>query len=99
MNLISAHAIAGFMNSFIRETEWDMSNYRTWLAAQKPKFVIPWLIPIVPQGGSELKSVIDAMRDGNEGILFDQGEEHDASIGNLKDTACVTGESQGSITA
>ena len=48
MNLLAAHAIAEFMNSFIRETEWDMSNYRTWLAAGKPKFVVPWLIPLVP---------------------------------------------------
>ncbi len=99
MNLISAHAIAGFMNSFIRETEWDMSNYRTWLAAQKPKFVIPWLIPLVPQGGSELKSVLDAMRDGNEGILFDLGEDHDASNGNPKDSACVIVKSKGLLTA
>ena len=36
--LISAHVIAEFMSSFIRETEWDMSNYRTWLAASKAPF-------------------------------------------------------------
>ncbi len=99
MNLISAHAIAGFMNSFIRETEWDMSNYRTWLAAQKPKFVIPWLIPLVPQGGSELKSALDALNDGNEGILFDLGEEHDATKGAPKDSACVIVKSKGILSA
>lgn len=100
MNLVAAHAIAGFMSSFIRETEWDMSNYRTWLAAARPKFVIPWLIPIVPQGTPELKSIQQALRDGNEGLLFDMGEEEEGSIKpGPKDSACILVKTKGLLTA
>jgi tubulin gamma len=36
MNLIAANAMSMFVASFARETEWDMSNYRTWLATKRP---------------------------------------------------------------
>ncbi len=48
MNLIAANAISMFISSFARETEWDMSNYRTWLATKRPKFAVPWAIPVLP---------------------------------------------------
>jgi tubulin gamma len=97
-NLLAAHVIAEFMNSFIRETEWDMSNYRTWLAAGKPKFVIPWLIPLVPKGGPELKSIEQAINEGNEGILFDLGEDESIQPGKI-DSACVLIKTKGTLTA
>jgi Tubulin/FtsZ family, GTPase domain len=93
-NLLAAHVIAEFMDSFIRETEWDMSNYRTWLAASKPKFVIPWLMPLVPKGGSDLKAIEQAVSEGNEGILFDLEQEGELEKGKT-DSACVLVKSSG----
>lgn len=96
-NLLAAHAIAEFMDSFIRETEWDMSNYRTWLAASKPKFVVPWLIPLVPEGGPSLRTIEQAMKEGNEGILFDLDSEGEIPKGQT-DSACVLVKTKGSLT-
>ncbi len=95
-NLLAAHAIAEFMDSFIRETEWDMSNYRTWLAASKPKFVVPWLIPLVPKGGPNLSSIENALYEGNDGILFDVGEDGGGEPGKT-DSACVLVKTRGSL--
>jgi len=90
MNMIAAHAVAAFLSSFTRETEWDMSNYRTWLAASKPKFVIPWLIPLVPEHGSEIKNIQEALKKGEDGVLFDLGELEGRQIkAGKKDSACV----------
>jgi hypothetical protein len=97
VNLIAAHVIAEFMNSFIRETEWDMSNYRTWLAASKPRFVIPWLIPIVPQGDSKIESIQKQLSEGNEGVLFDLGEDEGKLEAGPKDSACVLVKAKGTL--
>jgi hypothetical protein len=99
MNLLAAHAIAEFMNSFIRETEWDMSNFRTWLAAGKPKFVVPWLIPLVPRGGSTMDSIEQNIRDGNQGILFDVAPEGEKVEPGPRDSACIIVKTKGSVTA
>ncbi len=97
-NLLAAHVIAEFMDSFIRETEWDMSNYRTWLAASKPKFVVPWLIPLAPKGGSDVKSIEAAMDEGNDGVLFDLEQEGEVEKGKT-DSACVLIKAAGSVGA
>jgi hypothetical protein len=97
VNMIAAHVIAEFMNSFIRETEWDMSNYRTWLAASKPRFVIPWLIPIVPQGDSKVQSIQKQLGEGNEGVLFDLGEDEGKLEAGPKDSACVLVKAKGTL--
>jgi hypothetical protein len=99
MNLLAAHAIADFMASFIRETEWDMSNYRTWLAAGRPRFVVPWLIPLVPEGGPTIASIERAYRDGNQGILFDLSEQEARPEAAPTDSACVLVKTKGSLTA
>lgn len=99
MNLLAAHAIAEFMASFIRETEWDMSNYRTWLAAGKPRFVVPWLIPLIPQGGPTINSIERALKDGNQGILFDLGEDEGKIETAQTDSACVLIKTKGTLTA
>ncbi len=99
VNLIAAHVIAEFMSTFIRETEWDMSNYRTWLAASKPKFVVPWLMPIVPQGGPTLKSLEEQLKQGNEGVLFDLGEEEGQLKPGPRDSACVLVKIKGTLGA
>ncbi len=99
MNLLAAHAIAEFMNSFIRETEWDMSNFRTWLAAGKPKFVIPWLIPLVPRGGPTMDSIEQNISQGNQGILFDVAPEGEKVEAGPRDSACIILKTKGSITA
>ncbi len=99
LNLLAAHAIAEFMSSFIRETEWDMSNYRTWLAAGKPKFVVPWLIPLVPQGGPDMKSLQNALKQSNQGILLDLGEEEGDFKSGPRDSACVLIKTKGTLTA
>ena len=99
VNLISAHVIAEFMSSFIRETEWDMSNYRTWLAASKPRFVIPWLMPIVPQGDSSFQTIQKQMSEGNEGVLFDLEEDGGKPEIGPKDSACVLVKAKGTLEA
>ena len=99
VNLISAHVIAEFMSSFIRETEWDMSNYRTWLAASKPRFVVPWLMPIYPQGDSSFQTIRDQVSAGNEGVLFDLGEDEGKVEPGPKDSACVLVKTKGNVEA
>jgi tubulin gamma len=99
MNLLAAHAIAEFMNSFIRETEWDMSNYRTWLAAGHPKFVVPWLINLVPRGGSKVDAIQKAMKDGNQGILMDLGTEEGNFEAGPTDSAAVVVKIRGNLEA
>ncbi len=99
MNLLAAHAIAEFMNSFIRETEWDMSNFRTWLAAGKPKFVVPWLIPLVPRGGPGMDGLQQNLKDNNQGILFELAPEGEKVEAGPKDSACVIVKIRGSLTA
>ena len=97
-NLLAAHVIASFMDSFIRETEWDMSNYRTWLAASKPKYVIPWMIPLVPKGGSDMRTIEQALSDGNEGVLFDVEQDGQVEKGKT-DSAAVIVKTSGTLTA
>ena len=99
VNLISAHVISEFMSSFIRETEWDMSNYRTWLAASKPRFVVPWLMPIVPQGDSSFQTIRNQVSEGNEGILFDLTEDGGKVEPGPKDSACILVKIKGNIEA
>ncbi|MDV3244130.1 MAG: hypothetical protein LYZ66_02995 [Nitrososphaerales archaeon] len=98
-NLLAAHVIASFMDSFIRETEWDMSNYRTWLAASKPKFVVPWMIPLVPKGGSDLRAIEQALSDGNEGVLFGLEQDGGEMEKGKTDSAAVLVKTSGSLTA
>ena len=100
MNLIAANAISMFTASFARETEWDMSNYRTWLATKKPRFAITWVIPVVPeekQWGNELMSggkgntmeaITDHIHKRNDAILFDIDENDIRDKGGQKDS-CV----------
>ncbi len=99
MNLLAAHAIAEFMNSFIRETEWDMSNYRTWLAAGKPKFVVPWLIPLVPKGGPTMDSIEHDVKDNNQGILFELAPEGEKVEPGPRDSACIIVKTKGLLSA
>ncbi|MDG6904225.1 MAG: cell division protein FtsZ [Nitrososphaerota archaeon] len=99
VNLVSAHVIAEFMSSFIRETEWDMSNYRTWLAASKPRFVIPWLMPIVPHGDSSFESIQKQISDGNEGVLFDLEDDGGKPEVGPRDSACVLVKAKGTLEA
>jgi hypothetical protein len=99
MNLLAAHAIAEFMNSFIRETEWDMSNFRTWLAAGKPKFVVPWLIPLVPKGGPSMSSIEQDLKEGNQGILFEVAPEGERPEPGPTDSACIIIKTKGSLSA
>ena len=99
MNLLAAHAIAEFMNSFIRETEWDMSNFRTWLAAGKPKFVVPWLIPLVPKGGPTMSSIEDDIKDNNHGILWELAPEGEEIEPGPRDSACIIVKTKGQLTA
>jgi len=94
MNLISAHMISLFVASFTRETEWDMSNYRTWLASSKPRFVYPWLIPIVPKE-SDIDSIISSISEARDGVLFDfEGEEPSRMVGE-KGSCCVLVKARG----
>jgi hypothetical protein len=100
MNLIAANAISMFISSFARETEWDMSNYRTWLTTKRPKFAIPWVIPVVPQEsqwGQELRGgknntmedIISKIGKKEDAILFDVNEDDIRNDGGEKDSCCV----------
>jgi len=94
MNLIPAHMISMFAASFTRETEWDMSNYRTWLASSKPRFIYPWLIPVVPRE-SEIDGILKAFAEARDGVLFDfEGEEPRRMVGE-KSSACVLVKARG----
>jgi tubulin gamma len=99
MNLLAANAISMFIASFARETEWDMSNYRTWLATKKPKFAIPWVIPAIPNGshrniipGSKsntMEDIIEAVRHREDAILFSIDETDIRDKGGAKDSCCA----------
>lgn len=100
MNLIAANAISMFVSSFARETEWDMSNYRTWLATKRPKFAIPWVIPAVPEdhqwskellggGGNTMDSIISRINKKEDALLFDIDENDIRNHGGSRDSCCI----------
>lgn len=101
MNLIAANAISMFISSFARETEWDMSNYRTWLATKRPKMAIPWVIPILPDedqwslnqiAGNKhntMDSIIENLNKKQDAILFDIDETDIRNYGGPKDSCCA----------
>jgi hypothetical protein len=102
MNLIAANAISMFIASFARETEWDMSNYRTWLATKRPRFAIPWVIPIMPeerQWSSDLlpgstktntmDAIVEHINKKEDAVLFDIDENDVRDKGGPKDSCCA----------
>jgi tubulin gamma len=100
MNLIAANAISMFISSFARETEWDMSNYRTWLTTKRPKFAIPWVIPVISEesqwnrellGGSSntMDDIIARIGKREDALLFDIDENDIRTHGGKKDSCCV----------
>ena len=101
MNLICANAISMFIASFARETEWDMSNYRTWLATKKPKFAIPWVIPVSPEEGQWSKDLLSSGKNNTmddiiqkigkkeDAILFDINDTDIRNSGGSRDSCCV----------
>jgi len=100
MNLIVANALSMFISSFARETEWDMSNYRTWLTTKRPKFAIPWTIPVVPEEGqwgkellggkgNTMEDIISKIGKKEDGLLFDIDESDVRNNGGSKDSCCV----------
>ena len=99
MNLVAANAISMFIASFARETEWDMSNYRTWLATKRPKFAVPWVIPaipseahwnLIPRGKSTtMEGIIEAARHREDAILFDIDENDIRNKGGPRDSCCA----------
>ncbi len=101
MNLIAANAMSMFIASFARETEWDMSNYRTWLATKRPKFAIPWVIPVIPeerQWGTDLiaggktntmESIVEHIHKREDAVLFDIDENDIRDKGGPKDSCCA----------
>ena len=106
MNLIAANTISMFIASFARETEWDMSNYRTWLTTKRPKFAIPWVVPVVPeeaQWGKELlggksnamEDIISKIGKREDALLFDIDETDIRNNGGAKDSCCVLVKVQG----
>jgi tubulin gamma len=111
MNLIAANAISMFVASFARETEWDMSNYRTWLATKRPRFAIPWVIPIIPeenQWGTNLLSsgkantmegIMEHIGKRQDAILFDIDENDIRNNGGPKDSCCALVKIKGEFDA
>ncbi|MEM3008023.1 MAG: cell division protein FtsZ [Candidatus Nitrosotenuis sp.] len=102
MNLIAANAISMFVASFARETEWDMSNYRTWLATKRPKMAIPWVIPVLPDEdqwnlnqlpgmnkNNSMDSIIDNLNKKQDAILFDIDETDVRNYGGPRDSCCA----------
>jgi len=100
MNLIAANAISMFISSFARETEWDMSNYRTWLTTKRPKFAIPWILPAIPEesqwgqdllGGKNntMEDIISKVGKKEDSVLFDIDENDIRNNGGVKDSCCV----------
>jgi len=79
--------------------EWDMSNYRTWLATKRPKFAVLWVIPLVPAGShwnliksgksNTMEGIIDAVHHREDGILFDVDENVIRDKGSPRDSCCV----------
>jgi len=89
-----------FISSFARETEWDMSNYRTWLTTKRPKFAIPWVIPVIAEesqwnreltGGNlnTMDDVITRIGKREDALLFDIDETDIRNNGAKKDSCCV----------
>ncbi|HEX5359473.1 MAG TPA: cell division protein FtsZ [Candidatus Nitrosotalea sp.] len=111
MNLIAANAMSMFTASFARETEWDMSNYRTWLATKRPRFAIPWVIPIVPeerQWSSDLmtstkhntmEGIVEHINKKEDGVLFDIDEVDIRDKGGPKDSCCALVKVKGDFEA
>jgi tubulin gamma len=111
MNLIAANAISMFIASFARETEWDMSNYRTWLATKRPRFAIPWVIPIIPeerQWSSDLmtstkrntmEGVVEHINKKEDAVLFDIDENDIRDKGGPKDSCCALVKVKGDFEA
>jgi tubulin gamma len=101
MNLIAANAISMFVASFARETEWDMSNYRTWLATKRPKMAIPWVIPVLPEedqwglnqitGGKNntMDAIIENLNKKQDALLFDIDENDVRNHGGPRDSCCA----------
>ena len=100
MNLIAANAISMFISSFARETEWDMSNYRTWLTTKRPKFAIPWVVPVIPEESQWKKELLGGKNDTMEDViskigkkegslLFDIDENDIRNYGGSRDSCCV----------
>ena len=101
MNLIAANTISMFISSFARETEWDMSNYRTWLATKKPKFAIPWIMPVSPsesQWGKDMltstknntmEDILNKIGKKEDALLFDIDENDIRNNGSSRDSCCV----------
>ncbi|MFQ5941391.1 MAG: cell division protein FtsZ [Nitrososphaerales archaeon] len=98
MNLVAANAISMFIASFARETEWDMSNYRTWLATKRPKFAVPWVIPLVPDGGhwnpldgkgNTMEGIMEAVHRREDALLFDIDENVIKDKGSPRDSCCA----------
>lgn len=86
MNLIAANAISMFISSFARETEWDMSNYRTWLATKRPKFAIPWVMPVVPSENQWSKDLLGGKSNTMEDVLARVGKKEDALLFDIDET-------------
>lgn len=100
MNLIAANAMSMFVASFARETEWDMSNYRTWLATKRPKMAIPWAIPVLPdedQWGqfpginknNTMDAIIENINKKQDALLFDIDESDVRNYGGPRDSCCA----------
>jgi len=102
MNLIAANAISMFISSFARETEWDMSNYRTWLATKRPKMAIPWAIPVLPDEdqwnlnqipgmnkNNTMDAIIENINKKQDALLFDIDENDVRNSGGPKDSCCA----------
>jgi tubulin gamma len=102
MNLIAANAISMFVSSFARETEWDMSNYRTWLATKRPKMAIPWVIPVLPEEdqwnlnqipgmskNNTMDAIIENLNKKQDAILFDIDENDVRNYGGQRDSCCA----------
>jgi tubulin gamma len=102
MNLIAANAISMFISSFARETEWDMSNYRTWLATKRPKMAIPWAIPVLPEEdqwnlnqipgmnkNNTMDAIIENLNKKQDALLFDIDENDVRNYGGPRDSCCA----------
>ncbi len=111
MNLIAANAISMFISSFARETEWDMSNYRTWLATKRPKFAIPWVIPAIPEEKqwstdlissgkvNTMEGIVEHIRKREDALLFDIDENDVRDKGGPKDSCCALVKVKGDFDA
>jgi tubulin gamma len=78
-----------------------MSNYRTWLATKRPKFAIPWVIPVLPDEDqwnlntltgnkhNTMDSIIENINKKQDAILFDIDETDIRNYGGPKDSCCA----------